>query len=122
MQSIYIIDDDETYVKILTQYLKDQFEVKVFHNAEDALPEIENEETEPGFVIIDYFLPGMNGLELFNILSDRMDIGKLIVLSSNDDAKVVLDMIRQGVRNYVIKDEQVIESLQAAIDGEEDFI
>jgi DNA-binding NarL/FixJ family response regulator len=119
MKPIVIIDDDETYVKILTQYLKDQFEVKVYHTAEACLDDIDS--VKPEFIIIDYFLPGMNGLDLFQELGKKFEVDRLIVLSANDDAKVVLDMIRQGVRSYVIKDENVIESLQAAIDGQHDF-
>jgi DNA-binding NarL/FixJ family response regulator len=119
MNPIVIIDDDETYVKILTQYLKEQFEVVVYHTAEECLENIGS--VKPQFIIIDYFLPGMNGLDLFQELGKLFEVDRLIVLSANDDAKVVLDMIRQGVRSYVIKDEHVIESLQAAIDGEDDF-
>ncbi|MEM7550756.1 MAG: response regulator [Bacteroidota bacterium] len=119
MDVLFLIDDDQTYVKILTQYLKDEFDVRVFHNAEDCLEALTSE--KPQWAIIDYQLPGMNGLELFKHLRSYVESDKLIVLSSNDDPKVILDMIRQGVQSYVVKDEQVIESLQAAIEGELEF-
>lgn len=119
MPSIFIIDDDRTYVKILSQYLKDQFEVYSYETAEESLSGLK--ENQPEYIIIDYFLPGMDGLQLFQRLKKEYDPEKLIVLSSNDDAAVVLDMIRQGVRSYIIKDENVIESLQCTLDGDDFF-
>ena len=119
MNLLFLIDDDQTYVKILTQYLKETFEVKIFHNAEDCLLALNDQ--KPEWAIIDYQLPGMNGLELFKHLKSNVDSDKLIVLSANDSSKVILDMIRMGVRNYVVKDEQVIDSLQTVIEGEDDF-
>ncbi len=42
------------------------------------------------------------------------------MLSALDDGNMVLSFIQKGVRDYVIKDERVIESLQAIISGEDD--
>ncbi len=45
------------------------------------------------------------------------------MLSASDDGNMVLSFIQKGVRDYVIKDENVIESLQAILSGKaDDFI
>jgi len=41
-------------------------------------------------------------------------------LSSLDDGNMVLNFIQRGVRDYVIKDENVIDSLVAVLSGNED--
>jgi hypothetical protein len=43
------------------------------------------------------------------------------MLSAIDDGNMVLSFIQKGVRDYVIKDENVIESLEAVIEGKEDY-
>ena len=42
------------------------------------------------------------------------------MLSALDDGNMVLSFIQKGVRDYVIKDESVIESLGAVLEGKED--
>jgi PleD family two-component response regulator len=42
------------------------------------------------------------------------------MLSALDDGNMVLSFIKRGVRDYVIKDENVIDSLTAILQGKED--
>jgi hypothetical protein len=42
------------------------------------------------------------------------------MLSAIDDGNMVLSFIQKGVRDYVIKDENVIESLVAVLEGKDD--
>lgn len=114
MKTLYIVDDDETYARVVTEPLKSSYVVKICADAENCLQAVKVK--VPDIVIIDYYLPGMNGLELFKILQEEFHIPKLILLSSNEDSKVVLDMIRNGVRDYVIKDENVMDALHEALD------
>jgi PleD family two-component response regulator len=44
----------------------------------------------------------------------------VILLSSLDDGNMVLSFIQRGVRDYVIKDENVIDSLMSILSGSED--
>ena len=45
---------------------------------------------------------------------------KVVMMSSLDDGNLVLNFIQRGVRDYVIKDENVIESLEAVLNDNED--
>ena len=114
MRTLYIVDDDETYARVVTEPLKSSYVVKICPDAENCVQAVKVK--VPDIVIIDYYLPGMNGLELFKILQEDFQIPKLILLSANEDSKVVLDMIRNGVRDYVIKDEHVMDSLKEALE------
>ena len=116
MKTLYIVDDDETYARVVTEPLKSNYVVKICPDAENCLQAVKVK--VPDIVIIDYYLPGKNGLELFQILQEEFQIQKLILLSANEDSKVVLDMIRNGVRDYVIKDEHVMDALHEALEDE----
>ena len=72
-------------------------------------------------MIIDYKLPGMSGIDMYEKIKNRLtDANKVIMLSALDDGPMVLSFIQKGVRDYVIKDENVIESLVAILEGKED--
>ncbi len=63
----------------------------------------------------------MSGIELFEKLKSKVtDSTKVIMLSALDDGNMVLSFIQKGVRDYVIKDENVIDSLQAILEGKDD--
>lgn len=118
---IYLVEDDTIYAEFIQKSLSSNpaHSFKVFHTAEDCLKEITN--SLPDVLIIDYKLPGMSGIDLYEKIKGRLkDTNKVIMLSSLDDGNMVLNFIQRGVRDYVIKDENVIESLQAVLNGSED--
>lgn len=41
-------------------------------------------------------------------------------MSAIDDGNMVLSFIKRGVRDYVIKDNTIIDSLMAILEGKED--
>ena len=118
---IYLVEDDPIYSEFIGKSLSKNPELKIstFSSAEDALEAIENE--FPDALIIDYKLPSMSGIELYGKIKDRVqDDHKVIMMSAIDDGNLVLSFIKQGVRDYVIKDESVITSLEAILEGKED--
>ena len=119
---VYLIEDDEIYSEFIRKSLaQNDFKVKPFYNAEDCLKIIDTS-PKPDVIIIDYKLPGMNGIDLFQEIQPKFneDETKIIFLSAIDDGNLVLDFIQKGIRDYVIKDEQVINSLISIIEGNDD--
>lgn len=89
-------------------------------SAEDALKEMNGK--LPDVLIIDYKLPGMSGISMYEGIKPQItDANKVIMLSAIDDGNMVLSFIQKGVRDYVIKDENVIDALEAVIEGKEDY-
>ena len=63
----------------------------------------------------------MSGIDFYEKIKSRItDDNKVIMLSALDDGNMVLSFIQRGVRDYVIKDESVIESLAAVLEGNDD--
>lgn len=121
MKRIFLIEDDQVYADFLKKSLeKDKkFHVSAFTNAEDCLTALESE-INPNIIIIDYFLPGMNGLDLYQALKRLHKKALIIILSSNDDGNLVIDLMKKGVRNYVMKDENVMDSIYAIFEENDD--
>jgi len=118
---IYLIEDDPIYAEFIVKALESDptHKIKVFQTGEDCLKAIHT--ALPDVMIIDYKLPGISGIDLYEKIKPRItDKHKVILLSSLDDGKMVLSFIQRGVRDYVIKDENVIDSLMAIVSGSED--
>jgi len=119
--TIFLIEDDEIYAEFVKKALgqNSEYQIKTFTTAEDALKAVNGQ--LPDVLIIDYKLPGMNGIDLYEKIKSQIgDRNKVIMLSALDDGNMVLSFIQKGVRDYVIKDENVIDSLQAILSGKED--
>jgi len=121
MQRIFLIEDDAIYADFLKKSLEKgkSFAVQVYQNAEDCLKALDSE-INPNIIIIDYFLPGMSGIEFYKRLKQQKVKAMMVMLSSNTDGKLVVDLVKQGVRNYVVKDENVIDTLQSIFDENPD--
>ncbi len=119
--TIFLIEDDRIYAEFIKKALSENpdYKIKLFTSAEDAYGEVKGK--VPDVLIVDYDLPGMNGIDLYEKLKPRISNNqKVIMLSALDDGNMVLSFIQKGVRDYVIKDENVIESLKTILDGKED--
>lgn len=119
--NIFLIEDDQIYADFIKKALgtNSDYKINAFTTAEDALKAVNGK--LPDVLIIDYKLPGMSGIELYEKLKAKItDDQKVIMLSALDDGNMVLSFIQRGVRDYVIKDENVIESLRAILDGKDD--
>lgn len=119
---IYLIEDDEIYAEFVRKALLNQnpdYKISHFPSAEDAEKAINGK--LPEVLIIDYNLPGISGIEFYDRIKSKVtDQNKIVMLSALDDGQMVLGFIQKGVRDYVIKDENVVDSLRAILDGKED--
>ncbi len=122
MKRIFIVEDDKVYADFLKKSLEKEgkFQIEIFHTAEDCLFELESK-INPQILIIDYYLPGMNGIELYEKIKRSYKKIQLIMLSSNTEVDLVVDLVKKGIRNYVMKDENVIQSLLAIIQENDDL-
>ena len=119
--TIYLIEDDDIYAEFVQRSLSKKnpnFKIKVFRSAEDCLS---NGNGVADSYIVDYHLPGKSGIEFYEEIKPRLkEENKLIMMSAIDDGNMVLSFIKKGVRDYVIKDDNVIDSLTAILEGNEE--
>lgn len=117
---VYLVEDDKVYSDFIHKSLSDKYDIEQFETAEQCLDALKN--GEPEVLLLDYKLPGMSGIEFFQKIESQINgETKVIMLSSIDDGNLVLDFIKKGIRDYVVKDDNVINSLVAVIEGEDDY-
>lgn len=117
---VFLVEDDEAYAEFIKKSLRTKYQIYAFTSAEDCMVTLKS--ISPDVLILDYNLPGMTGIELYEQVKDQLRPGvKVIMMSAIDDGNLVLDFIKKGVRDYVVKDEKVINTLTSVIEGNDDI-
>lgn len=114
--TIYIVEDDLWFQKILKHHLSlnPDHEVTVFNTPKALLAEIHN---KPDLICVDFMLPEMDGNDLITQILRKNQNQDILVVSGQENISVALELIKQGVRDYIPKGENVKENLWKAIEN-----
>ena len=117
--SIFIVDDDITYLYPLVFYLQKNTHYKIycFTSGEECM---ENVKLKPNLVILDYNLnpqlPNiMNGPEVLRQLRNISPKTKVVMLSSRDTQQAVIDTMKLGAYSYILKDTEAMMAIRNII-------
>jgi len=107
---IFVVEDDPWYGEMLKYHLllNPDYEVYLFETAKECL---DNLHLKPDTISIDYYLPDINGGELFSKIKSIDSSIPVLVISSQDDIGVALDLLKKGVYGYILKDDNTKEFL-----------
>jgi PAS domain S-box-containing protein len=101
-ETLLIIDDNPEDREFLRHALREEFHVIEAELGEQGLALIE--QAGPTCVLLDYFLPDMDGLELLAARGPgHEDDYALIVLTGSDEASLAVACMKQGAHDYLIK-------------------
>jgi DNA-binding NtrC family response regulator len=97
-----IIEDECTLAKNMRTYLeRSGFEVQVAGSAEEGLQLLES--FKPDSVLLDFQLPGMNGLELLGRIRDFDPSIKLIMMTGHGSIELAVEAMRAGAYDFLTK-------------------
>lgn len=109
---LVVIDDHYDILELLQYNLtREEYEVKNFVNAVDALKYITRENTD--MVLTDWMLPEMDGLDLCKNLKHSLatrDIPVVMITGKNDEIDVVT-ALEVGAEDYIVKPFRIKEML-----------
>lgn len=105
---ILLVEDNRDFAKLVDLFLRkhqpEKFDVVWRDNGTDALAEIAKG-SEFDIILMDYFLPGQNGLEITRILQDRRINVPVVFLTVNKDFDLAVEVMKLGVEDYLVKEE-----------------
>jgi DNA-binding response OmpR family regulator len=105
---ILLVEDNRDFAKLVDLFLRkhqpEKFNVVWKDNGTDALAEIAKG-SEFDVVLMDYFLPGQNGLEITKILQERRINVPIVFLTVNKDFDLAVEVMKLGVEDYLVKEE-----------------
>lgn len=99
---IFIVDDEEAILKMLTHWCKTQwnYNVKTFANGSDALNSLSE---NPDLVLLDIMLPDINGNDVLRNIKSKNPNLPVIMLSAQGSVEVALESVRLGAFDYFPK-------------------
>ena len=103
---ILIADDHNLFRKGLVALLSDfDFVDKIFEaaNGLELLIALESLNPKPEIVLLDLRMPEMDGMAAFKEIHKTYPEIKVLILSMEDDSRVILQLIEQGVNGYLFK-------------------
>lgn len=116
--NLLFVDNDTSYMAV-AQHLLSKFQGKKFnvvwkHDGASAIAELKTN-ASIDLVIIDYYLPEQNGLDVTKEIREQKIETPVIFLTSNRDFRLAIEVMRYGVEDYIIKDEAVDSVLPRTI-------
>jgi len=112
----YIIDDEELLRRLIRQALTGTCgDLEEFESAEAFLAGHPNR--EPGVIIVDIELPGINGLELLERIAQGRAAFPVIVVSANGNVPHAVRAGRLGVVDFIEKPFRVDDLIAAVEKG-----
>jgi DNA-binding NtrC family response regulator len=115
--SISIIDDEESIRQSVRLALQSQYRVSVFAAAEDGIAAME--EGAPDLVLLDIGLPGMNGIEALQAIMARFPEMAVVMITAYEDVQTVVQAMRHGAQDYVVKPlsgEELLQTIRNAME------
>jgi CheY-like chemotaxis protein len=116
--TLLFIDDDPAYMAV-AQHLLSRYQGRKFSIIwkQDGASALEYLKSNPpvDMLVVDYFLPDANGLEVTRLLKEAKVAAPIIFLTANRDFNLALEVLRHGVEDYLIKDEAVDSVLPRTI-------
>lgn len=103
---VIIVEDDCDLGASLTEWLSEKYEVHSFKSAEKLLSsyyELEFDNDTPTCMLLDFQMPGRNGLELQEILVSMRAKFPIIFMSGNALQADVIDAWRGGAIDFLLK-------------------
>jgi two-component system response regulator AtoC len=100
--AVLIIEDEATLAKNMKKYLEQHgFEVRVVPSAEEGLAQLD--EYKPDVILLDFHLPGMNGLEALAQIRSRDSQTRLVMITGEGSVQLAVDAMKAGAYDYLSK-------------------
>jgi len=100
--SILCVDDDKLIVEALGLILENAgYTVHTAQNGSDALEICENEAID--IAIVDYKMPGMDGIDLLKMIKERKNSIEVLILTGHGTVPTAVDPIQPGAFDYILK-------------------
>jgi len=111
MSSILIIDDDQQLSKSFAKLLSQEgFQVRTASSGEEGINLVRS--STPDLVVLDIRLPGMNGIETFQVIHELRPKLPVIMITAYGSTETTIEAIRMGAFDYIHKPFDIPEMLR----------
>jgi DNA-binding NtrC family response regulator len=113
---VFIVEDNDMHSLMMDYLLSKETtaHIKKFSSGEEC---IENLKLNPDVVILDYGLPGINGMQTLKAIKEHDPEIPVIVITGNKDKEVARSFFNAGVYDYIEKEEDAFEQVSKVTDS-----
>jgi len=116
---VLVVDDERFFREAIKEVLEGAgFEVETAASGTEALEKAADRPV--GVAVLDIQLPGMSGLEVLELLRQKHERLRVIILSAHTEQEIVLEALRLGASDYLAKplhDEELVLGVRRAWQG-----
>ena len=111
---IFIVEDDPWYGEILEYHLSlnEDYIISRFTTGKEC---IANLHKKPDLITIDFSLPDFTGDKLYQRIKEIDDSIPVLAISGQEEITVAVNLLKMGVTDYIIKDENTKDMLWNAV-------
>ena len=100
---VAIVDDDSAFANYLRTFLSLRgYETRSYSRGDELLAAVKAGDP-PDIVLLDVMMPGMNGIETLRALKSAKPELQAIMLSGREHASTIVEAVRLGAADYVVK-------------------
>ena len=103
-KTVLIVEGDQVFIELLRKKVEGSgYQTVCVQTAGEAIHWLK--EHTPFLILLDYSLPDMNGKEFIaEIKTDNHPLPPFIVSTGQSDERIVVELMKLGARDYIIKD------------------
>ena len=107
---VFVVEDNQWYNQLLvhTLSLNPDYQVHSFQRGKDCLDKLN---MAPDVITLDYRLPDMTGIEVLRRIKNLNPDIQVIMISEQADITVVVDLLKEGAYDYIVKTNDIRERL-----------
>lgn len=99
---ILSIDDDANFLKSIKKVLElEDYDVKTISNSQTVIDHIQQNNYDA--VLLDVKMPGLNGIDLFDMLIKIIPTIPIIIISGQSSINIAVEFIKQGAFDFIEK-------------------
>jgi DNA-binding NtrC family response regulator len=112
-----IVDDDDVFREYLRTMLRSRgYDVTTYGGGQELLDALRHG-AAPDVVLLDVLMPGLNGMETLRAVRERAPGMQIIMLSGQHVPSAIVESVRAGAVDYVVKPDDPEGVGEAALEG-----
>lgn len=122
MKKIFIVDDSRLYASMIENHLvqRPDVETRLYYTGEDCMLALDEE--NPDVILLDFHLnvddeTARTGYDYLQLIKDRRPNQAVVMLSSMEDVRQVVELLKTGAYDYVLKDDNAFEQLDKVLNN-----
>ena len=121
--NLAIVDDHSIFRKTLKTFLTQGSGFRICIESErilDFLDKLSSVSVHCDVLLLDLYLPEINGNDAIRMIREKCSTLKIIVLSMNEDIEIISGLLEEGIHGYISKadePEDLLKAIQAVSEG-----